>query len=324
MNSSVTRTELFEFWKKTEEYGVDEGPGLLLFLDLAVDELDDVRVIGVENHHLRRSARLAARLDDARKRVVPLHEGHRAARRAAAGQQLARTPDLRQVRAGARAELEEHALGPRQRQDGVHRVADRVDEARRALRRLLEAAVEPDGAVERALLVDQQVLQLVAERLQVGVGPEVLLFLRPPRNRVHHPADELADRPLTLSRPHRPAEVLRDDDVGGLLRPELGNLDVVLFEDDVALLVADDGGPKLPHDLVKRVNAGACEVARKFEAGRRFGALCLVLLPRSLTGRGLLGSPCLHRSSSARDGTPPCPWRGAPSSMKFRLSASRR
>src|SRR6187401_871078 len=46
------------------------------------------------------------------------------------------------------------------------RVFDRVDEAGRALRRLLEAAVEPDRAVEPRLLVDQQVLQLVAERLQ--------------------------------------------------------------------------------------------------------------------------------------------------------------
>ena len=53
MNSSVTRTLLFEFWKKTDAYagageravvaGVDERPRLLLFLDLAVDELDDVR-----------------------------------------------------------------------------------------------------------------------------------------------------------------------------------------------------------------------------------------------------------------------------------------
>ena len=80
MNSSVTRTELFEFWKKTDAVrrareravvaGVDQRPRLLLLLDLAVDELDDVGVIGVEDHHLGRAARLAARLDDAGKRVV--------------------------------------------------------------------------------------------------------------------------------------------------------------------------------------------------------------------------------------------------------------
>ena len=83
------------------------------------------------------------------------------------------------LRAGARSELEQHALGPRQRQDRVHRVLDRVDEAGRALRRLLEAAVEPDRAVERRLLVDEDVLQVVAERLQVLVAREVLLFAAP-------------------------------------------------------------------------------------------------------------------------------------------------
>ena len=40
--------------------GVDERPRLLLFLDLAVDEVDDVGMLGVEDHHLRRAARLAA------------------------------------------------------------------------------------------------------------------------------------------------------------------------------------------------------------------------------------------------------------------------
>ena len=47
---------------------------------------------------------------------------------------------------------------------------DRVDEAGRALRRGFEPAVEPHGAVEGALLVDQQVLQIVREALQIGLG----------------------------------------------------------------------------------------------------------------------------------------------------------
>ena len=70
-------------------------------------------------------------------------------------------------------------FGPRQRQDRVHRVLHRVDEAGRALRRLLEAAVEPDGAVERRLLIHEDVLQVVAERLQILFGREVLLFAAP-------------------------------------------------------------------------------------------------------------------------------------------------
>ena len=51
-----------------------------------------------------------------------------------------------------------------------------------------------------------------------------------------------------------PAEILRDDDVGGLLRPELRDLDVALLEDDLALLVADHRRADLPFDLVERID----------------------------------------------------------------------
>ena len=210
MNSSVTRTLLFEFWKKTEAYagpgeravvaGVDQRPGLLLFLDLAVDELDDVRVIGVEDHHLGGAARLAARLDDAGERVEALHERHRARGGAAAGEQLLRRADRRQVRAGARAVLEEHALGLGQAEDRVHRVLHGVDEARRALRVRLDADVEPDRAVERRLLVDEQVLQVVRERLQIVLAGEVALLARPAGDRVDDAADQLLDAALALRR----------------------------------------------------------------------------------------------------------------------------
>ena len=44
---------------------------------------------------------------------------------------------------------------------------------------LLEADVEPHGAVERRLLVDEQVLEVVAERLQIVFAREVLLAARP-------------------------------------------------------------------------------------------------------------------------------------------------
>ena len=99
--------------------------------------------------------------------------------------------------------------------------------------RLLEADVEPDRAVERRLLIDEQVLQVVAERLQVVVAGEVLLLARPRRDRVDDAADQLLDAALALGRPDLPAEILRDDDVGRLLGPEPGDLDVALLEDDL-------------------------------------------------------------------------------------------
>ncbi len=53
---------------------LDEGPGLLLLEHLRVDEVEDVRVVGVEDDHLGGSSRLAAGLDDAGEGVVALHE----------------------------------------------------------------------------------------------------------------------------------------------------------------------------------------------------------------------------------------------------------
>ena len=60
--------------------GLDERPGLLLLVELGIDEVEDVRVVGVEDDHLGRAAGLAARLHDAGEGVVALHEGDRAAR----------------------------------------------------------------------------------------------------------------------------------------------------------------------------------------------------------------------------------------------------
>ena len=136
----------------------------------------------------------------------------------------------------------------------------------------LEAAVEPDRAVERRLLVHEDVFQIVAERLKVFVGREVLVRARPPGDRVHDAANQLLDAALALGRANLPAEILRDDDVGGLLGPGLGNLDVALLEDDFAALVADHRRAKLPLDLVERIDAGLGEEARKRQPGRRGGA----------------------------------------------------
>src|SRR5262249_21984761 len=68
-------------------------------------------------------------------------------------------------------------------------------------------------------------------------------------------------------------EILRDDDVRGLLRPEAGDLDVALLEDDLALLVADDGRAHFPVHSVEGIDARQREVAREVDAGGRRGLL---------------------------------------------------
>ena len=67
----------------------DEGGDLLLFLHLPVDIGLDIGVVGVDHHHLGRTARGAAGLDGARGAVADLQEAHQAGGAAAAGELFA-------------------------------------------------------------------------------------------------------------------------------------------------------------------------------------------------------------------------------------------
>ena len=131
-----------------------------------------------------------------------------------------------------------------------------VDEAGRALRLGLHADVEPDRRVEGHLLVYEEVRQLRLEGGEVLVRVEVVLRQRPTGDGVDHPIDQLLDAALAAGRPDVAAEVLADHDVGGELRPEVGNLDVRLLEDGLARLVLDLCRAELPGDFVVGVDAG--------------------------------------------------------------------
>ena len=230
--------------------GVDQRPGLAFLLGLAVDEGEDVGVVRIEDHHLRRAAPPASRLDDAGEGVVALHEGNGSGGDAAARDGLSGRANGGQVAAGAGAVLEEHALGLGQLEDRLHRVADAEDEARGALTVLVPADVEPDGAVERGLLVHHQVGELVAERLAVLGCGEVAVVGAPPGDRVDDSGDELPDAVLAIGGARVPAEVLVGDDVGRLLGPALRDLDAFLPEDGFAVRVLDRGRAGLPFDAV--------------------------------------------------------------------------
>ena len=247
MNSSVTRTELLAFWYWIEnesdavevhvEAVVAQDARLALLLDLAPDELLDVGVVDVEDDHLGRPAGLAARLDRARRGVGAAHEADRARRRAAALQQLGAGADPGQVDARAGAALEDDALFAVPVEDRVHRVVDGEDEAGRGLLgHARDADVEPHRAVERRPLGDEDVLQLVVERLGLVVVDEVAALPAPRRDRVDDPVDDLAQRRLPLRRAERAPEVLLGDDVGGVDRPGHRELDAELLEGDRAVL----------------------------------------------------------------------------------------
>ncbi len=63
-----------------------QRPGLGFFLHLAVDEVEDIRMVDVEDDHLGGAAGLAAGLDDAGEGIEAAHEAERAGGGAAAGE----------------------------------------------------------------------------------------------------------------------------------------------------------------------------------------------------------------------------------------------
>src|ERR1700730_1634970 len=94
------------------------------FLGLALDEIDDIRMVDVEDDHLGRATSLASRLDHARESVKALHEAERTAGGAAATQAFRGRTQRGKVGARARSPFEEHALGLCECEDGRDRVLD--------------------------------------------------------------------------------------------------------------------------------------------------------------------------------------------------------
>ena len=118
----------------------DEGGDLLLLLHLPVDIGLDIRMVGVDHHHLGGAARGAAGLDRAGGAVADLEEAHQAGRAAAAGQPFAFAAQPREVRAGAGAVFEQARLAHPEVHDAAlvdEVVLDALDEAGMRLRMLV-------------------------------------------------------------------------------------------------------------------------------------------------------------------------------------------
>ena len=278
---------------------VHQRVGLLLFLGLAPDEIVDVGVVRVEDHHLGGPARLAAGLDDAREGVEALHETQRPAGPAAAPQQTVFLAQRRQIRARPRAPLEQHALGFGEVEDRLQRVLYRVDEARRALRAMqrpvhltdrfrglvvvptiaavlfLHAHVEPHRRVEARLLVQRQVGQLGTEVFGIVERGEIAVVDAPLRDRVHDPMNDLRDAAFPLRRSHASMKILAGDDVGGRLRPVGRDLNVLLFKDEGPFVVADRSRAPLPAQFVVGRAPGG-EFGRKIAWKTQSAALFLL------------------------------------------------
>ena len=178
MNASLTRTELLAFWYWTEVMSAPprsmSNPASRRARILSSSLAFVITNSSMSGWSTSRTTILAARRVAPPDLMVPAdasaprmkETGPR--RGAAGGEQLLGGADAGEVEAGAGAALEDEALFLVPVQDRVHRVVDGEDEAGRDLLRRRGADVEPDGAVEREVLVHEQPGELVLEDLGVG------------------------------------------------------------------------------------------------------------------------------------------------------------
>src|ERR1019366_1254364 len=146
----------------------------------------------------------------------------------------------------------------------------------------LDADVEIDRAVERGLLIEEQVLELGVKSFARFSAGEVALLLAPSADGIDDAGDELADAGLAPGRSERAAEIFRDHDVGRSLRPSARHLDVFLLEDAAAVFARDDGAAEIPFDLVIWIDAGGSEETLEHDTaagrgrvgGRSIGGWC--------------------------------------------------
>jgi hypothetical protein len=150
-----------------------------------------------------------------------------------------------------------------------------------------EAEVEPNGGVERAVLVHEEERQLGFERVGVGLAGEVAAELvARDADRVREAMHDLADARLALvfvATDSRLAEVLRDDDVRRELTPRRGDLGAFHLEDDRPVGVRDHARAALVDDAVEGVHGRRREAALDARA-----ALTRALPARALRRRAAL------------------------------------
>ena len=274
MKSSVTRTELFAFW-----YWIEWKPSpsidmskpaaaqrfrLFLFLRLAPDEVADVRVVDVEHDHLGRAAGLAARLDRPGPGVGAAHEGHRSEA----------SPPLESCSFEERI-FERLMPDPEPPRKIIPSLVfqSRIDSIVSSTERMKHA--DPCGFSSNPTLNQTGELNAACWFTRMWVSsasnasPSSVMrssSRRGPSGRsCCDAADHLFDRVLALGCVELAPEVLLRDDVGRVLGPALGELDLALLERRLRG-VADVRVTDLPLQLVERVDARLGEPALDGEA----------------------------------------------------------
>ncbi len=206
----------------------DQGRDLLLLGHLPADEVQDVRMVDVDHHHLGGAPRGAAGLDGAGRAVADLEEAHEAGRLAAARERLVLAAQAREVGARAGAVFEQARLAHPEIHDPARIdqvVRDALDEAGVRLRPLvgreraldlagpvvgeivplrravdaigpMQAGVEPLGRVGGRILAGEHEAELVEEALRIRLAVEIAALPAPPGPGAGEPVEHLPGRGL--------------------------------------------------------------------------------------------------------------------------------
>jgi len=115
-------------------------------------------------------------------------------------------------------------------------------------------------------LADQDVAEFVVEGGAIFRRFEIALGQAPVADGLRYSSHQGADSGLALGRADGAVEIFARHDVSRGHRPVLGDFDVLLLEDGVALGVGDLSGTALPFDLVVGRDAGFGEEAAEGQA----------------------------------------------------------
>ena len=129
---------------------------------------------------------------------------------------------------------------------------------------MIEPDVEPDGRIERAVLVHAEPGQFFVENFAIFLG-EIAVLDAPIGDGAADAMDQLANGRFALGGVLLAVKIFRDDHFCGEDRPGFRHFDVVLLENDFAAVVGDFGGAFIPFDLVEGLDLRVAEDAIHFE-----------------------------------------------------------
>ena len=120
--------------------------------------------------------------------------------------------------------------------------------------------IEPDGGIERTVLVQAQPGELFVVSFTVRLAGEVAVLNSPVSDCTSDSVNDLLNAGFTFGSTGLAIKILADNNIRGQSTPVLRNQAVLLLKQDAAVLVLDMCCTRLPLDCIERVNVFRAEM----------------------------------------------------------------